>query len=161
MKKNTLPPLLFALPILFLVSFGIISVANASSSESPKEIVQNVFKNIIETKKWDDSTYDQYFSKDYVQIGNGKKLNYTQALAHLKFLRDNHKSIKITFHELIDKDNKVVTRHTCNVIKNNGDEIEVELIAIHEIKDGKIIGVRELTHFVKGQKSDEDIGSRH
>lgn len=161
MKKHTIPPLFFALPILFLVSFGIISLANASSSISPKEIVQNCFKDLVEAKDWDELTFAKYFSKDYIQIVNSKTLNYTECQNHLKFLKDNFKNIKITIHEIITENNKVVTRHTSNTVKNDDSQAETDLIAIFEIKDNKIISCRELTHMVKGAKSDEDIGSRH
>lgn len=154
MKKLTLP-------ILTIACFSILSVANASSTESPKDIVKNCFRDIMQAEKWDESNYDKYFSKDYVQIADGKTLNYTQGLEHVKTLKRDCKSIKIVFHEIIEEGNKVATRHTGHVIKSDDSEAEVDVMAIFEIKDGKIIGCRELTRLVKGSKADEDLGSRH
>ncbi|MDP1724590.1 MAG: nuclear transport factor 2 family protein [Alphaproteobacteria bacterium] len=154
MKKLTLPT-------LFLISFSLISTTNASSSESPKDIVKNCFRDIIQAEKWDKPTYDKYFSEDYVQIADGKTLNYTQSQEHVKTLKRDYKSIKIVFHEIVTENNKVATRHTGHVIKNDNSQIEVDVMAIFEIKDGKIIACRELTRLVKGNKADEDIGSRY
>ncbi|MDP1724618.1 MAG: nuclear transport factor 2 family protein [Alphaproteobacteria bacterium] len=96
-----------------------------------------------------------------MQIADEKTLNYTQGLEHVKTLKRDYKSIKIVFHEIIEEGNKVATRHTGHVIKGDDSEVEVDVMAIFEIKDGKIIGCRELTRLVKGSKADEDIGSRH
>lgn len=123
------------------------------------EVVENVFKVLTDMKAVNED-YAQYISKDYVQCVDGEILKYNGFLDHMKALKKSVKSITIVFHDIITEGNKVVTRHTAYVVKKNNKEAEVQVIAIFEVKDGKIISCNELTHMQKGETADRDLGSR-
>jgi ketosteroid isomerase-like protein len=148
---------LLVIPLLLATS----PLAHASPQEDPKAVVMNCFKTLIENQNWTKADYDKYISKDYIQIADGKSLNYDQDLAHLETLRKDCKSIKIVFHDMVAQGNKVATRHTAHAVKKDGSLVEANVMAIFEVKDGKLIRCNELTQIVKGTKEDADLGSRY
>jgi hypothetical protein len=124
-----------------------------------KKVIENSFMvstDMNATK----ADYARYHTKDYIQHVDGKVLNYDEYVAHREALKKTVKSAKIFFNDMIIEGNKVVTRHTAYVTKKDNKKIELQVIAIFEIKDGKIVKCDELTHLIKGERADRDIGSR-
>jgi len=124
-----------------------------------KKVIENNFK-VSTNLEATEADFALYHSKDYIQHVDGKVLNYEQYVTHRKALQKTVKSVKIVFHDMIVQGNKVVTRHTAYAVKKDDKEIELQVIAIFEIKDGKIISCHELTHLAKGERADRDLGSR-
>ncbi len=124
-----------------------------------KQFIQAAFNNVLENLPLADSVCDKYFSKNYIQYVDGKKLNYDDFILHLKMLQLKMKSIKITFKHIIVEDDKVATLHIVDGIKNDGEEVKVQVNALMQVQEGKIILCDELTHLIQGQASDKDLGS--
>lgn len=125
-----------------------------------KKVIEASFKSATDMNAADDS-YALHHSKDYVQHVDGKVLNYEEYVTHKKAIKKTIKSLKVVFHDMLFEGNKVVTRHTAYAVKNDDKEIEVQVIAIFEIKGDKIIACDELTFMQKGERPDRDFGSRH
>lgn len=126
-----------------------------------KEFIKAAFVNLIENKNADEETCAKYFSKEYIQYVDGKILNYDHFVAHMKALMATIKSAKVTFKHIIAEGDKVTTIHRVNAVKHNGSQIEVQVNALFQIKDNKIILCDELTYLIQGEKSDKDLGSRY
>ena len=62
---------------------------------------------------------------------------------------------------MIVEEDHVATIHIVDAIKNNDEIIKVQVNALMQIKDKKIILCDELTYLIRGEKSDKDLGSRH
>ncbi len=131
------------------------------TSDETKIFVKEIFKNTIENMDATEETYAQYFSQDYIQHVDGKTLNYTDFVAHMKAQKNVIKSAKVTFKHIITEGDTVATVHIVNGIKKDGGIIEAQVNALFKIKNKKIILCDELTHLIKGEKSDSDLGSRH
>jgi ketosteroid isomerase-like protein len=126
-----------------------------------KQFVKEIFKNTIENMDATEETYAKYFSKDYVQYVDGKTLKYNDFIAHINALKNVLKSAKITFKHMIVEEDTVATVHLVDAVKKDGGIIEAQVNALFRIKDKKVILCDELTHLIKGEKSDRDLGSRH
>lgn len=126
-----------------------------------KQFIQETFLNVIENMNATEKTYAKYFSKDYIQYVDGKKLNYSDFVTHMKAQKSVMKSIKVTFKHIVAEGDKLATIHIVNGIKKDGSRIEAQVNALFQIKNNKIILCDELTHLIKGEKSDRDLGSRH
>lgn len=131
---------------------------------SPDEIkmfIKEVFINLIENRDADEETYARYFSKDYIQYVDGKILDYDHFVRHMKALADTIKSAQVTFKHIIAEGDKVATIHRVNAVKHDDSQIEVQVNALFQIKDNRIILCDELTYLIQGEKSDKDLASRH
>lgn len=137
------------------------NVANTVSQQDPKAMVLQVFQELIESPNWIRADYDRLISKDYIQVVDGNILNYDQVLKHLEVFKDTYKSITVVFHDIVVQGNKIATRHTAHAVKKDGSEIEVYVMAIYEVKDGKLFRLDELTQIKKGSQEDADFGSRY
>jgi hypothetical protein len=125
-----------------------------------KQWLKQVFAEVVENMAATETDYAKYFSPDYIQHVDGTTLNYQDFVAHMKAQKMVMKSLKVSFLRMVVEDNKIATVHQVNAVKKNGGEIEAKIIAFFEIKDNKIILCDELTHLIKGDKSDRDLGSR-
>jgi predicted SnoaL-like aldol condensation-catalyzing enzyme len=131
------------------------------TSDETKNFVKEIFKNTIENMDATEETYAQYFSQDYIQHVDGKTLNYTDFIAHMKAQKNVIKSAKVTFKHIITEGDTVATVHIVNGIKKDGGAIEAQVNALFKIQNKKVVLCDELTHLIKGEKSDRDLGSRH
>lgn len=129
------------------------------SPSEMKEFIREVFTNVMENMQATEETYAKYFSKDYVQYVDGKTLNYNQFVAHMKKQKEVFKSAKITFKYIIVEGDKIATIHVGNAVKKDGGIVEAQLNAVFQVKDGKLVLCDELSHLIKGEKSDSDLGS--
>jgi hypothetical protein len=130
-----------------------------AEEQALKGVIENNFK-VSTNLKATEEDFARYHTKDYIQHVDGKVLNFEQYVVHRKALQKTVKSVQVVFHDMIVSGNKVVTRHTAHAKKNDGKQIELQVIAIFEVRDGKIASCHELTHLLKGEKSDRDLGSR-
>lgn len=103
---------------------------------------------------------EQYFSPDYIQIVDGKKIDYNEFVAHLNALKNAIDSISITIKSIAEGEGCVHTQHIACAKKKNGEVSEFEVFACFHISNDKIIRCEELTRMVNGKKTDEDLGSR-
>lgn len=131
------------------------------SPDELKKFIKEVFINLIVNRDADEKTYAKYFSKDYIQYVDGKILDYDHFVRHMKTLAATIKSAQVTFKHIITEGDKVATIHRVNAIKHDGSQIEVQVNALFQIKNNKIILCDELTYLIQGEKSDKDLASRH
>jgi predicted SnoaL-like aldol condensation-catalyzing enzyme len=155
---------IFILRYMTLLIFSI-SISYAGelimTSNDTKKFVKEAFTNTIENMDATEETYAKYFSRDYIQHVDGKTLKYDDFIAHMKAQKNVMKSATVNFKYMIVEGDKVATVHIVNGVKKNGGIIEAQVNALFQIKDKKIVFCDELTHLIKGDKSDRDLGSRH
>jgi len=133
---------------------------NEYEKEKMKNFIKLVFKDVIENIEANEAIISQYFSPNYIQHVNGTVLNYDDFVQHMKAQKSILKSIKIVIdHCVVDK-NMIATVHQAHAYKKDGTEIIAKVIAYFEIEDGKIVLCDELTQLIRGNKEDENIGSR-
>ena len=128
--------------------------------DESKEFIQEVFRNVIENRNANEEIYSQYFSPNYTQYVDGKILNYTDFVSHMTAQKTVIASAKVNFKYIISEGDKIATVHTVEAVKHNGNLIEAQVNALFQIENRKILSCDELTHLIKGEKSDRDLGSR-
>ncbi|AXH61202.1 MULTISPECIES: nuclear transport factor 2 family protein [Providencia] len=102
----------------------------------------------------------QYFSDKYIQVVDGKQIDFNEFIAHLQVLKQATESIVITIKSIAEGDGCVHTQHLAKATKKDGSISEFEVFACFQIEDGKIIRCEEMTRMIKGSSQDEDLGSR-
>lgn len=126
----------------------------------PLNTVQQALLRVLSGSSFDEALLKQFFSERYIQIVNGKSLDYAGFVAHIKLLKEVTQRLELTLISMAAAENDVHTHHTVRAIKNDGAESEFEVFAHFEVEDGKIVSCRELTHQIAGAVHDEDLGSR-
>jgi hypothetical protein len=159
--KNLIFSFLTILSIIVLTISISYAGESKMTSDEMKNFVKEVFTNTIENMHATEDTYNKYFSKDYVQYVDGKTLKYNDFIAHMKAQKNIIKSIKVTFKYMVVEKDTVSTIHVVEGIKKDGGVIETQVNALFQIKDKKIVLCDELTHLIKGEKSDRNLGSHH
>ncbi|MEQ5125670.1 nuclear transport factor 2 family protein [Providencia alcalifaciens] len=102
----------------------------------------------------------QFFSSDYVQVVDGKLIDFTEFCTHMQVLKEATESITIDIKSIAEGENCVHTQHIARAIKKEGTVSEFEVFACFHLMNGKIIRCEELTRMLSGSKHDNDLGSR-
>lgn len=124
------------------------------------EFLNAMYKDILIEMNVD--KISEYFTQGYIQITDGVKSDINEFKSHLITLKEITKSLEVSpFYDfLYDSTEKVATlRYNVHVVKNNGYSGDVEVIALFEIADNKIVRCNELTSPIEKDSELESIGS--
>ncbi|WP_340620276.1 nuclear transport factor 2 family protein [Xenorhabdus siamensis] len=127
---------------------------------SYSNIVINSLKRILENNDVNNSTIEEYFTKNYVQVVNGNELNFNDFISHINLLKETLISTKVNILSIAENENNVHTHHIVKAIKKDGEHVEFEVFARFLINESKIIRCYELTRKISGSEQDDDLGSR-
>jgi hypothetical protein len=78
---------------------------------------------------------------------------------HQKNIKSLIKSMTPDFKYMVSDGTHVAAVYFIYLTKNDGSKLGVKDIAYFTLKDHKIIYVDELTHLIKGNQADKNIGS--
>ena len=123
------------------------------------KIIKESFKNVLESKTFDQELVDKYFHSNYIQFVDGNKIEFDQFLEHIKTQKKIIKEISTTFKTIIQDGNTVFSNHVVNILKTNNTSVTTHVIAEFRLKNNKIHYCDELTHMIKGDASDKNLGS--
>jgi len=89
-----------------------------------------------------------YFKEEYYQVTDGVKTNKEEFTRHIATLKEIVEKIKISpfYDTLFDEELQTMTlRYTVDVTKKNGNNGQIELIAIFELEGHKILRCNEIS----------------
>ncbi|EPH06642.1 hypothetical protein HMPREF9713_03502 [Myroides odoratimimus CCUG 12700] len=124
-----------------------------------KELIKDCFVNLLESPQYRPEVIATYFSTDYIQCVDGKKLDYTIFSNHIKKLKEVTERLSITFNYMAEEGNLVFTNHSVSVYRNDGSVSKVKVIATFVIENEKIVFCDELTLHEEGNHDDSNLGS--
>lgn len=110
----------------------------------------------------DDTCIEQYFVPEYVQVTDGVRSNLDDFKHHVRMLRQEVQSIKISpfTHYAYDEPIQTATlRYIVDVEKKGGKRGQVELIAIFELQGEQILRCHELSSPLDQGADFKDIAS--
>ncbi|EKT66551.1 TPA: nuclear transport factor 2 family protein [Providencia alcalifaciens] len=122
--------------------------------------VERALNSVLGEKLGDLEVIKQYFSSDYVQVVDGKQIDFTLFYAHMRALQEATENISIEIKSIAEGKNCVHTQHIARAVKKDGSTSEFEVFACFQLMNGKIIRCEELTRMLAGSKHDNDLGSR-
>jgi ketosteroid isomerase-like protein len=101
-----------------------------------------------------------FFSPDYVQEVDGKRLDYSAFLDHVRVLKRTIDRATVTFENLVVDGSTIADIHVVDARKKNGERLRAKVLAFYTVEDGRIRRLEELTHQLEGSPEDRDLGSR-
>ena len=122
-------------------------------------LVAESFKVLFNTEKSVDDVRP-FFAKNYTQWVDGKSLDYDGFFQHVAALKEVIASAYVEFIEFMVEGDTAADIHDVFVTKKNGETLHVRVIAFFTFENNQIASVREMTHLLKGNESDHDLGSR-
>lgn len=127
---------------------------------SNKQLVKQALAAVLGNDIGSLSVIEQFFSKEYIQIVDGKKIDFDEFVTHLQVLKEATQSISVTIKSIAEGEGCVHTHHIAKAIKHDNSVSEFEVFACFNIANGKIVRCEELTRMIQGTKSDNNLGSR-
>jgi ketosteroid isomerase-like protein len=108
------------------------------------DIIKEVTNAFLQNRH-DLEILDKYFALDFERIASGQRSNLKGYAAHLADYMSNYVSLNIAaWDELFTADDKVVCAYTFEGKRRDGMQERLAVIAIWRIRDGKIVGLREV-----------------
>lgn len=124
-----------------------------------KQIIQEVFSNILENPVFDLPLIEKYFSKDYIQFVDQQQLNYEQFILHIKKLKEKVAEQKVNILNYAENGNIIFTHHIAKSVLKDGSMVRHKVLAQFTIQEGKIIQCDELTLLLEGASHAKNLGS--
>jgi predicted SnoaL-like aldol condensation-catalyzing enzyme len=125
-----------------------------------KSLVKRAFQEVFASNAFDENVIASHFSPRYVQKTDGRTLDFSGFVAHVRELKRTLKNVEITFERLVAEGANVVSIHRAEAEKIAGGRIALRVFALFVIDDGKIVFCEELTHLELGAAEDRDLASR-
>jgi ketosteroid isomerase-like protein len=149
-----------AVGLAFIGALAGMSSAFGNSRDDNKAFVQQMFHDVIEPDAFDEGAVRRYFSPNYMEKVDGKKLDFAGFSDHLRAVKAAVTNVHVTFDLSMAEGNKVVDIYRVVADRRTGGKMAVKVVALFEIKDGKIVRCDEDTHLEEGTAADKDLGSR-
>jgi hypothetical protein len=128
--------------------------------ENYKDLLKEGFQLVVTSQTYDEAVISKYFSKSYIQIVDGKKLDYNGFCEHMKVQKVALKSVAIDFTTIIQEECILFTNHLVHVVTKEDRRATLQVIAEFHIKDNKVQYCSELTHMISGDQRERDLGTR-
>lgn len=147
-----------------MIAIGLMLLMTASlgytSDSKPKDnelLIRKIFADVIENPNYDESIYRKYFSDDYHLQNGNVAFDFQGFLDHMKAQKKHKFSIKVVFDHIVATENRVATVHRVFAERPDHTKIVTKLIAMFEIKDGRITSCDELAHVLVGNPEDKAL----
>lgn len=101
---------------------------------TPKELVLNAFRNVLENPSATLCDLEKYFSVDYKQSVDGKALDYSAFTGHFIALTKVVKSFNVDVCDSMSEGNRIFTHHVVNMIKIDGEEVVMKVLALFDVE---------------------------
>ena len=124
-----------------------------------QKLVAESFEVLFDADKSADDVRP-FFTKSYTQWVDGKSLDYDGFFQHVVALKEVIATAYVEFIEFMVEGDTAADIHDVFVTKKNGETLHVRVIAFFTFENDQITSVREMTHLLKGNESDHDLGSR-
>lgn len=127
--------------------------------EQAYTFLKQVYQDVILDLKLD--KISDYFSDQYMQVTDGTEVNIQGFHNHMETLKSIVDTLALSpFYDfLFDEEKQTATlRYEIHVKKKNGNSGVVEIIAIFELKEGKILRCNELTRSLQPDDEFNTIG---
>ncbi len=134
--------------------------APTRQEEMNKSLIKRAFQEVFASDAFDESAIARYFSPRYVQKTDGRTLDFSGFVAHVRELKRTLKNVKITFERMVAESTSVVSIHRAEAEKVAGGRIAIRVFALFVVEAGKIVLCDELTHLEQGDAEDRDLASR-
>jgi len=124
-----------------------------------RDLIQNVFTEILENPEFDLILIEKYFSKDYIQVVDDKQLNYDEFVLHIKKLKEKVIAQKMEILNYAENDTVIFTHHTARSVLKNGNIVVHKVLAEFTVHNNKITKCNELTLLLEGNHSEKNLAS--
>lgn len=152
------------LKIFIIILFSVMSFrafADQNQTMTPEQSRQWIQQALHYGFAMDTSDYSKYMSNQYIEHIDGQIFNYQQWLHHMLDLKGMMKSYQLSFDEIVAEGDQIATSYVVHATKKDGTKLDIRIIAIFKIQNGKMIYCDELTHLLNGPASEKNLSDQH
>lgn len=129
------------------------------TKQDARRLIEGALASLLDPNQ-DAEALKAFFTDDYVQDVDDKRLDLAGVLAHARTLKTTLRTGRPTIQNLIVEGQTIADIHIVEAEKTERARIKAKVVGCFTVRDGKIAAVDELTHLLEGNKEDRDLGSR-
>jgi hypothetical protein len=153
----------YLLKLLFILCISIFSLtvyADQNQAMTPEQSTLWIQQALHYGFAMDTTDYSKYISKDYIEHIDGQTFNYQQWLHHMLSIKNMMKAYNLSFDEIVVEGDQIATSYVVHATKKDGSKLDIRIIAIFKIKNGKMVYCDELTHLLNGPASEKNLSDK-
>ena len=147
--------------VIILLSISSLKIfADQNQTMTPEQSKQWIQQALHYGFAMDTTDYSKYMSNQYIEHIDGQTVNYQHWLHHMLDLKNMMNSYSLSFDEIVAEDNQIATSYVVHATKKDGTKLDIRIIAIFKIQNGKMIYCDELTHLLNGPTSEKNLSDK-
>ncbi|MGD7069830.1 nuclear transport factor 2 family protein [Acetobacter sp. AAB5] len=123
-----------------------------------EQIIRNMFA-VFTNFDADPNALLAFMTPDYRQCVDGHEMTLSAFQTHTRALRANLSRLEIDIQHIVCEGNKAATVHVARITRLSGEESLIKVVAFYQFREGRICLVDELTHLLKGNEKDQNLGA--
>lgn len=144
--------------LFYIVCFIISTFAGATENNLTPEQLKEWLPQALEYGFNQNTTdYTKYMSEQYVEEIDGQTFDFQQWVHHMNTLKGMMKSYSLHFNSIVAEGNKIASSYEVLATKKDGTKLNVRVIAIFTLQNGKMIHCDELTYLEGGPSADQHL----
>jgi hypothetical protein len=151
------------LKVFIIILLSVLSLkvfADQNQTMTPEQSRQWIQQALHYGFAMDTTDYSKYMSNQYIEHIDGQTFNYQQWLHHMLGLKNMMKSYRLSFNEIVAEGDQIATSYVVHATKKDGTKLDIRIIAIFKIQNGKMIYCDELTHLLNGPDSEKNLSDK-
>lgn len=121
--------------------------------------LKEIWAAVYDPKKDVRAEVEAFFHHDYIQWINGITMNRPEYIDHVISQKRNMVIKNIEYAQFIEKEDVLFAIYYPKGQTHEGENIEAEVIAYFQFKEGKILKIHGQVRLIKGEFSDVDMES--
>lgn len=121
----------------------------AALRQAVQEMLTQLFAGVLDPA--------QCMTEDYVQHTDGKRLEYSGFVSHLRHVRNAVREVRFQVLDASCNEDTLADRHVAEVHHHDGRIVRIEVYLFAKLAGGKIRSINEVTRSLDGSDADRAL----
>lgn len=124
--------------------------------ERNKQLVKEAISAVLETEGAQQD-YSKYVASNLMAHVDGKTFDYQQWVAHVQTVKAATKSMRVSYKAIAAERDIVSVNYMIHLVKSDGGELDLQVLEMFWLHNGKIVYVDMFSRVVSGDTADAGL----
>jgi hypothetical protein len=149
--------IIIVIVVLVIVISGTLLVRSfLDPAERNKQLVKEAISAVLETDG-SQQDYSKYVASNLTAHVDGKTFGYQQWVAHVQTVKAATKSMRVSYKAIAAERDIVSVNYVIHLVKPDGSELDLQVLEMFWLHNGKIVYVDMFSRVVSGNAADAGL----
>jgi hypothetical protein len=149
--------IIFVVVVLAVVISGTLLVRSfLDPAERNKQLVKEAISAVLETDG-SQQDYSKYVARNLMAHVDDKTFDYQQWVAHVQTVKAATKSMRVAIKAMTAEGDIVNANFVIHVVKPDGSELDMQVLEMFWLHNGKIVYVDMFSRIISGDSADAGL----